>query len=132
MRSLGQLGGQAEFQTMLVEMLNRTTLSLCMWKSPDYDSRFLRCVELVKEMMGSRLANFPLSREGEGLIALSLWERAGLGNQSTQYSTTTFPRICPSSTLRCASVMLSTLSPCSVSLSELSHHAVIHQLRRLI
>ncbi len=108
MRSLGSSVDRREFQTMLVEMLNENNVEFVHVEESDYDSRFLRCVELAKEMMeqGKTAPCYPLS----------LGERAS--NHSN--STTTFPRICPSSTLRCASVMLSTLSPCSVSLSELS------------
>ena len=54
---------------MLVEMLNENNVEFVHVEESDYDSRFLRCVELVKEMMGE---------QGQALTALSLWERAGV------------------------------------------------------
>ena len=41
-------------QSMLVEMLNENNVEFVHVEESDYDSRFLRCVELVKEMMGEQ------------------------------------------------------------------------------
>ncbi len=125
MRSLGSSVDRKEFQTMLVEMLHENNVEFVHVEASDYDTCFLRCVELVKEMMGSRgkFTGLPSPNPlpmGRGIVRLSLPSPRGERGISTQNATTTFPRICPSSTLRWASVMLSTLSPCSVSLSELS------------
>ena len=54
MRSLGSSVDRKEFQTMLVEMLHENNVEFVHVEASDYDTRFLRCVELVKEMMGSR------------------------------------------------------------------------------
>ncbi len=54
MRSLGSSVDRREFQTMLVEMLNENNVEFVHVEESDYDSRFLRCVELVKEMMGEQ------------------------------------------------------------------------------
>jgi HTH-type transcriptional repressor of NAD biosynthesis genes len=54
MRSLGSSVNRREFQTMLVEMLNENNVEFVHVEESDYDSRFLRCVELVKEMMGEQ------------------------------------------------------------------------------
>ncbi len=43
-----------EFQNLLVEMLEENNIEFVRVEEEDYDSRFLRCVELVREMMGSR------------------------------------------------------------------------------
>ncbi len=52
---LGSSVDRREFQTMLVEMLNENNVEFVHVEESDYDTRFLRCVELVKEMMGSRV-----------------------------------------------------------------------------
>ncbi|MDU7043841.1 MAG: multifunctional transcriptional regulator/nicotinamide-nucleotide adenylyltransferase/ribosylnicotinamide kinase NadR [Enterobacter roggenkampii] len=54
MRSLGSSVDRREFQCMLVEMLNENNVEFVHVEESDYDSRFLRCVELVKEMMGEQ------------------------------------------------------------------------------
>ncbi len=54
MRSLGSSVDRREFQTMLVEMLNENNVEFVHVEESDYDTRFLRCVELVKEMMGEQ------------------------------------------------------------------------------
>ncbi len=38
---------------MLVEMLNENNVEFVHVEESDYDSRFLRCVELVKELMAA-------------------------------------------------------------------------------
>ncbi|NCB90714.1 MAG: multifunctional transcriptional regulator/nicotinamide-nucleotide adenylyltransferase/ribosylnicotinamide kinase NadR, partial [Gammaproteobacteria bacterium] len=42
------------FQTLLVEMLQENNINFVHVQEPDYDGRFLRCVELVKELMGEQ------------------------------------------------------------------------------
>ena len=54
MRSLGSSVDRKEFQTMLVGMLHENNVEFVHVEEPDYDTRFLRCVELVKEMMGEQ------------------------------------------------------------------------------
>ena len=54
MRSLNSSVNRKEFQSMLVEMLNENNVEFVHVEESDYDSRFLRCVELVKEMMGEQ------------------------------------------------------------------------------
>ena len=54
MRSLGSSVDRREFQTMLMDMLNENNVEFVHVEESDYDSRFLRCVELVKEMMGEQ------------------------------------------------------------------------------
>jgi HTH-type transcriptional repressor of NAD biosynthesis genes len=39
---------------MLVEMLRENNVEFVHVEESDYDNRFLRCVELVKEMMGEQ------------------------------------------------------------------------------
>ena len=67
---LGSSVDRREFQTMLVEMLNENNVEFVHVEESDYDTRFLRCVELVKEMMGSRVKIYPsltLSQRERGL-----------------------------------------------------------------
>ncbi len=54
LRSLGSSVDRKEFQNLLVEMLEENNIEFVRVEEEDYDSRFLRCVELVREMMGSR------------------------------------------------------------------------------
>ena len=49
----GLRDGEA-FQTLLVEMLQENNINFVHVQEPDYDGRFLRCVELVKELMGEQ------------------------------------------------------------------------------
>jgi HTH-type transcriptional repressor of NAD biosynthesis genes len=39
---------------MLIDMLHENNVEFVHVEESDYDSRFLRCVELVKEMMGEQ------------------------------------------------------------------------------
>lgn len=39
---------------MLVGMLHENNVEFVHVEEPDYDTRFLRCVELVKKMMGEQ------------------------------------------------------------------------------
>ena len=52
LRSLGSSVDRSEFQQMLVDMLKENNITWRHVEEPDYDSRFLHCVELVKELMG--------------------------------------------------------------------------------
>lgn len=48
-------GGAAErkaFQALLVSMLKGNHIDYVHVEEPDYDARFLRCVELVRQLMG--------------------------------------------------------------------------------
>ena len=54
LRSLGSSVDRTEFQSMLVEMLEANNVEYVHVEESDYDSRFLRCVELVKKMMGEQ------------------------------------------------------------------------------
>ena len=42
------------FQSLLVSLLRENEIDFVHVKEADYDARFLRCVELVKEMMGEQ------------------------------------------------------------------------------
>ena len=53
LRSLGSSMDRREFQTMLITMLRENNIEFVHVKEDDYDTRFLRCVELVKQMLGS-------------------------------------------------------------------------------
>ncbi|EIC86569.1 multifunctional transcriptional regulator/nicotinamide-nucleotide adenylyltransferase/ribosylnicotinamide kinase NadR [Serratia sp. M24T3] len=52
LRSLGSSLDRAEFQTMLVEMMEKNNISFTHVTASDYDQRFLDCVELVQNMLG--------------------------------------------------------------------------------
>jgi len=54
LRSLGSPVDRKAFQTLLVEMLQENNINFVHVQEPDYDGRFLRCVELVKELMGEQ------------------------------------------------------------------------------
>ncbi|EIN5078275.1 multifunctional transcriptional regulator/nicotinamide-nucleotide adenylyltransferase/ribosylnicotinamide kinase NadR [Escherichia coli] len=54
LRSLGSSVDRKEFQNLLVEMLEENNIEFVRVEEDDYDSRFLRCVELVREMMGEQ------------------------------------------------------------------------------
>ena len=54
MRSLGSSVDRKEFQTMLVDMLRENNVEFVHVEESDYDGRFLRCVELVKTLMGEQ------------------------------------------------------------------------------
>ncbi len=54
LRSLGSSVDRKTFQTMLVSMLSDNHIDFIHVEESDYDGRFLRCVELVKEMMGEQ------------------------------------------------------------------------------
>ena len=54
LRSLGSSVDRKAFQTLLVEMLQENNINFVHVQEPDYDGRFLRCVELVKELMGEQ------------------------------------------------------------------------------
>ncbi|MEQ9862089.1 multifunctional transcriptional regulator/nicotinamide-nucleotide adenylyltransferase/ribosylnicotinamide kinase NadR [Pectobacterium cacticida] len=52
LRSLGSAAARAEFQNLLKTMLASNHIQYIYIKESDYDSRFLRCVELVQQMLG--------------------------------------------------------------------------------
>jgi HTH-type transcriptional repressor of NAD biosynthesis genes len=52
LRSLGSSLDRAEFQTMLIEMMEKNNIAFTHVTSSDYDQRFLDCVELVQKMLG--------------------------------------------------------------------------------
>ena len=52
LRSLGSDTDRKSFQNLLVSMLDENNISYVHVEEPDYDSRFLRCVDLVKNMIG--------------------------------------------------------------------------------
>jgi HTH-type transcriptional repressor of NAD biosynthesis genes len=54
LRSLGSDVDRKSFQNLLVSMLDENNISYVHVEESDYDSRFLRCVELVKNMIGER------------------------------------------------------------------------------
>ena len=54
LRSLGSSVDRKAFQSLLVEMLQENNINFVHVQEPDYDGRFLRCVELVKELMGEQ------------------------------------------------------------------------------
>ena len=43
-----------EFQSLLVSLLKENEIEFVHVKESDYDTRFLRCVELVKQLMGEQ------------------------------------------------------------------------------
>ncbi|KLN97817.1 multifunctional transcriptional regulator/nicotinamide-nucleotide adenylyltransferase/ribosylnicotinamide kinase NadR [Moellerella wisconsensis] len=51
LRSLGSDQDRQTFQTLLIEMLNKNNVDFVHVDSPDYDTRFLRCVELVQQLL---------------------------------------------------------------------------------
>lgn len=59
LRSLGSSVDRKEFQNLLVEMLEENNIEFVRVEEDDYDSRFLRCVELVREMMGAEVEPMP-------------------------------------------------------------------------
>ena len=52
LRSLGSSVARREFQSLLVTLLKENNIDFVHVEEADYDSRFLRCVELVKQLMG--------------------------------------------------------------------------------
>lgn len=52
LRSLGTSTERREFQDLLEQMLRKNHMEFVRVESSDYDERFLRCVELVKQMLG--------------------------------------------------------------------------------
>ncbi len=52
LRSLGSSVDRKEFQTLLVSLLKENEIDFVHVKESDYDTRFLRCVDLVKQLMG--------------------------------------------------------------------------------
>ena len=54
LRSLGSSVDRKEFQELLVSMLNENGISFVHVEQDNYDERFLRCVDLVKEMLGAQ------------------------------------------------------------------------------
>lgn len=54
LRSLGSDADRKSFQDLLVSMLEENNISFVHVEESDYDARFLRCVELVKEMIGGQ------------------------------------------------------------------------------
>ena len=53
LRSLGSDADRKGFQNLLIEMLKENNISFIHVEESDYDSRFLRCVELVKKMLSA-------------------------------------------------------------------------------
>ncbi|MEX0446368.1 multifunctional transcriptional regulator/nicotinamide-nucleotide adenylyltransferase/ribosylnicotinamide kinase NadR [Xenorhabdus sp. SGI246] len=51
LRSLGNEQERKEFQQLLKSLLKKNNIDYVCVNSPDYDQRFLRCVELVQEML---------------------------------------------------------------------------------
>lgn len=51
LRSLGSDKDRRRFQTLLMEMLDKNNIEYIKVNSPDYDERFLSCVELVRELL---------------------------------------------------------------------------------
>lgn len=49
-----ELGGLKEFQSLLVSLLKENEIEFVHVKESDDDARFLRCVELVKQLMGEQ------------------------------------------------------------------------------
>jgi HTH-type transcriptional repressor of NAD biosynthesis genes len=56
LRSLGSSVDRREFQSMLVTMLRENNIEFLHVQEDDYDTRFLRCIELVKAMLGEKNA----------------------------------------------------------------------------
>jgi HTH-type transcriptional repressor of NAD biosynthesis genes len=54
LRSLGSSVDRKEFQSLLVSLLKENEIEFVHVKESDYDTRFLRCVELVKQLMGEQ------------------------------------------------------------------------------
>ncbi|MEG3110251.1 multifunctional transcriptional regulator/nicotinamide-nucleotide adenylyltransferase/ribosylnicotinamide kinase NadR [Pantoea sp. T14] len=54
LRSLGSSVDRREFQSMLITMLRENNIEFLHVKEDDYDARFLRCIELVKGMLGEQ------------------------------------------------------------------------------
>lgn len=52
LRSLGSTGDRQAFQQMLITMLNENRIPFIHVQEADYDARFLRCIDLVKNMLG--------------------------------------------------------------------------------
>ncbi|MCV9880170.1 multifunctional transcriptional regulator/nicotinamide-nucleotide adenylyltransferase/ribosylnicotinamide kinase NadR [Brenneria izbisi] len=52
LRSLGSSSARQEFQNLLKSMLVENNIRYIHVEESDYDSRFLRCVELVQQMLG--------------------------------------------------------------------------------
>ncbi|WP_342322294.1 multifunctional transcriptional regulator/nicotinamide-nucleotide adenylyltransferase/ribosylnicotinamide kinase NadR [Kosakonia sp. BYX6] len=52
LRSLGSSVDRKEFQDLLVSMLQENNIEYVRVEEADYDSRFLQCVELVKQLVG--------------------------------------------------------------------------------
>ena len=55
LRSLGSSVDRKEFQSLLVSLLKENEIEFVHVKESDYDARFLRCVELVKQLMGEQV-----------------------------------------------------------------------------
>ncbi len=56
LRSLGSSVDRREFQSMLIAMLGENNIDFVHVQEEDYDARFLRCIELVKGMLGEQSA----------------------------------------------------------------------------
>ncbi len=81
LRSLGSSVDRKEFQNLLVEMLEENNIEFVRVEEDDYDSRFLRCVELVREMMGSK--DNHLYKMLSGITDLKVYLVLHLGVQCT-------------------------------------------------
>lgn len=54
LRSLGSTAERKAFQTLLITLLNSNNIPFIHINDDNYDSRFLRCVKLVKAMLGNQ------------------------------------------------------------------------------
>jgi len=54
LRSLGSSVDRKEFQALLVSLLKQNNIDFVHVEEADYDARFLRCVDLVKKLMGEQ------------------------------------------------------------------------------
>lgn len=69
LRSLGSTADRLAFQRLLEEMLRANDIEYVHVESSDYEERFLRCVELVQQLLAAdagRLANAPAQHHAAG------------------------------------------------------------------
>jgi hypothetical protein len=75
LRSLGSSVDRKEFQSLLVSLLKENEIEFVHVKESDYDARFLRCVELVKQLMGEQGSLRAVLSPVAPPSTLSRWER---------------------------------------------------------
>ena len=63
LRSLGSSVDRREFQGLLLDMLAENNIDYVRVEEDDYDSRFLRCIELVKHMLEHPAEQPPVIRK---------------------------------------------------------------------